>query len=381
MMAGEVALALMLVVGAGLLASSLVRLYRSGVGFDPKGLDNISISLDKLPLKGDAVLQFYRQLEDGLRRQPGVTSVSFARMVPFTHFVWDDDLSAGPAKPVHVYFNPGQPRLLSDHAHSPPRRPRFHLVRYPSTGLKIVLNQAAAKALFPDRSPLGQTIINLNSKPVLRYEVIGVVGDAKYEDLRTTAPATAYLPMTQYDGSRAPTTTPSSAPMAFPGPLPTPPALWPAASSPPFLRRAHPYGPHGRRVSQRRAHHGPARFLLRRMRAPRHRRRPLWHPRLSTARRTSEIGIRMALGARRPQVVAMVFLQNAGVALAGTAIGLVAALLASRALLEFPLRHFGPRSVGFRRLHRSLALIASAASLLPALRSARINPISAIRCE
>src|SRR6202040_3812741 len=86
-MASEVALALMLVVGAGLLASSLVRLYISGGGFDPKGLDNISFSLDKLPLKGEAVFNFYRQLETGLRRQPGVTSVSFARMVPFTHFV------------------------------------------------------------------------------------------------------------------------------------------------------------------------------------------------------------------------------------------------------------------------------------------------------
>ncbi len=55
MMASEVALALMLVVGAGLLASSLVRLYMSGAGFDPKGIQNISFSMDKEPLKGEAL--------------------------------------------------------------------------------------------------------------------------------------------------------------------------------------------------------------------------------------------------------------------------------------------------------------------------------------
>ena len=60
----------MLVVGAGLLASSLVRLYRSGAGFDPNGIQNISFSMDKQPLKGEALMQFYRQLGDGLRRQP-----------------------------------------------------------------------------------------------------------------------------------------------------------------------------------------------------------------------------------------------------------------------------------------------------------------------
>ena len=98
MMAGEVALALMLVVGAGLLASSLVRLYTSGAGFDPNGIQNISLSMDKQPLKGEALMQFYRQLEDGLRRQPTVTSVSFARVVPFTHSVWDEDLSVGAGK-------------------------------------------------------------------------------------------------------------------------------------------------------------------------------------------------------------------------------------------------------------------------------------------
>jgi ABC-type antimicrobial peptide transport system permease subunit len=101
----------------------------------------------------------------------------------------------------------------------------------------------------------------------------------------------------------------------------------------------------------------------------------------TTARRTNEIGIRMALGARRTQVVAMVFLQNAGVALAGTAMGLTAALFASRALSSFLYGITARDPWVFAGSILALALIASAASLLPALRSARINPMTAIRCE
>ena len=100
----------------------------------------------------------------------------------------------------------------------------------------------------------------------------------------------------------------------------------------------------------------------------------------AAARRTNEIGIRMALGARRTQVVAMVFRQNASIALAGTTLGLIAALLASRLLASFLTAH-PPAIPGSAGSILALALIASAASLLPALRSARINPMVAIRCE
>jgi ABC-type antimicrobial peptide transport system permease subunit len=99
------------------------------------------------------------------------------------------------------------------------------------------------------------------------------------------------------------------------------------------------------------------------------------------ARRTSEIGIRMALGARRAQVVGMVFRENAWIAAAGSLAGLVVAWLGSRTLASFlygtsvhdPWVLVG--SVG------ALASIASAASLLPALRAACIEPVTALRAE
>jgi ABC-type antimicrobial peptide transport system permease subunit len=101
----------------------------------------------------------------------------------------------------------------------------------------------------------------------------------------------------------------------------------------------------------------------------------------ATARRTSEIGIRMALGARRAQVVTLVCSQNALVAVAGTMAGLIAALLASKALASFLYGTTARDPWVLTGSVTALALIASAASLLPALRAARIDPMAAIRCE
>jgi ABC-type antimicrobial peptide transport system permease subunit len=101
----------------------------------------------------------------------------------------------------------------------------------------------------------------------------------------------------------------------------------------------------------------------------------------STARRTNEIGIRMALGARRVGVIALVFRENAMIAVLGSAGGLIAAILASRALASF-LYNTSPRDPWVLVTSVfALAAIATAASLLPALRAARIEPMAAIRYE
>jgi ABC-type antimicrobial peptide transport system permease subunit len=100
-----------------------------------------------------------------------------------------------------------------------------------------------------------------------------------------------------------------------------------------------------------------------------------------TARRSSEIGIRMALGAQRTRVLFMVFQENAVVALLGTVAGLGTALLTSRAMASF-LYGISPRDPWvLLGSIAALTLVASAASLVPALRAARVDPMAAIRCE
>jgi ABC-type antimicrobial peptide transport system permease subunit len=89
----------------------------------------------------------------------------------------------------------------------------------------------------------------------------------------------------------------------------------------------------------------------------------------------------MALGAQRVQVVALIFKENARVAIVGCVAGLVAAILASRVLASF-LYEISPHDPWVLVASAALLLaIASCASLLPAFQAARIEPIVAIRCE
>jgi ABC-type antimicrobial peptide transport system permease subunit len=101
----------------------------------------------------------------------------------------------------------------------------------------------------------------------------------------------------------------------------------------------------------------------------------------ATARRTSEIGIRMALGARRAQVVGMVFRENAWIAVVGSLAGLGAALLASRMLASFLYGTSARDPWVMAASVGALAVIASAASLVPAVRAARVEPMTALRTE
>jgi hypothetical protein len=250
-----------------------------------------------------------------------------------------------------------------------------------TAGLKIVLNQSAARLLAPDGNVLGRTVKNHDGDKNVLYQVVGVVGDAKYQDLRTDAPPAAYVPITQGD----PKSPSYQAIVRLDGP-----AASLASAARTLATQMAPSIPAPEMTSMEAI--VDESLASERMMAL-----------LSvffaicalavtavglygtlayaTARRTSEIGIRMALGARRVQVAQMVFGQNLWVVLAGTMFGLAAALVAARALTSFLYVTSARDPWVIAGSILALALIACAASLLPALRAARIEPMSAIRCE
>src|SRR5262249_447826 len=98
----------------------------------------------------------------------------------------------------------------------------------------------------------------------------------------------------------------------------------------------------------------------------------------ATARRTGEIGIRMALGAQRLNVIALVFRENAWVAITGSVAGLIAALMASKLLASFLYGTSVRDPWVMTASVLALLAVASAASLLPALRASKIEPIQAL---
>jgi predicted permease len=248
-----------------------------------------------------------------------------------------------------------------------------------SSGLKMILNQSAARLLFPDRNPLGQHILRGSKKT--DFEIVGVVGDAKYEDLRSVAPPAGYEPITQSEDKKPSftaviRTTGPTAPLAAAAhslaaqlapEIPTPvmttmdSIVDGSLSTERVMALLSGFFAGCALLVTGIGLYGTLAY--------------------NTARRTSEIGIRMALGAQRAGVVALIFRANTFIAAVGTAVGLIVAILASRALASF-LYDTSPRDpwilIGSVTV---LAFIASAASLLPAIRAARIEPITAIRCE
>lgn len=388
-MASQVALALILVVGAGLLTTSLRRLYTSGAGFDPNGVANLAFDMDQQPLNGDPLVRLYRQIADGLSHQPEVKSVSFAQIIPLTFPAPTLHFSV-PGKPPHdlaintvgpAYFQTMRIPLLEGR--------EFQWSDDKASGYKVVLNRAAAKMMFPGQDAIGQHIVrempNLRSpaSPSLMttMEVIAIVGDTKYTDFRTVAPPTAYSTISQNDS--------------------------PARSFSAVVRidgKPGPLAAAARLVTERLAPQVPAPVMTsmegivndslasERMMAGLSGYFALCALLVtavglygtlaySTAQRTGEIGVRMALGARRLDVLALVFGENAMIAFTGSLAGLIATAFASRLLAGFLYQ----TSVRDPRILlesvATLSIIASAASLLPAWRAARIEPAKAIRCE
>ena len=379
LMASEVALAMVLVAGAGLLATSLVRLYRTGLGFDPKGLINISFDMDKQSVEGDALIQMYQSLGDGLRHLPGVKSVSWEYVQPLIGMTINKDFQTPFSKGDRaVYTNIVAPEYFATMRIPVLAGRDFQWTDTKAEGKKIILNQAAAKILFPGQNAVGQQVTDDDK---VSFQVIAVVGDAHYMSIQRAAPPGVYSPITQSDSKK----------ISYTAVVRTNGPIAPLASATRSLAtRLAPTIPapaittmdsiindsisSQRMMALLSLFFAGCALLITAI--------GLYGTlAYATARRTSEIGIRMALGAQRVQVVSLIFKENARVAIVGCVAGLVAAILASRVLASF-LYEVSPHDPWVLVASAAVLLgIASCASLLPAFRAARIDPIVAIRCE
>jgi predicted permease len=390
LLATEVALAMVLVSGAGLLSASLVRLYKSGIGFDPHGLLLVDLDMNKQALDGDPLSRLYHDLVERFAHLPGVTSASLSGVTPLSGSSWTGDLHLPGGTDREMY----ESRVAPDY---------FRTMRIPllagreftwadnsGSGLKVILNEAAAKMLFPSGDAVGKQVREneVDDKGVRKenvYEVVAVVGNTKYTALRDAVPPTAYYAVAQSTEKK-----------------PSYTAILRVSGS--LSSHAAPLAASLRRVVAELAPEIPQPVLstmegqvddsvaAERVMAL----LSVFFAACallvtaiglygvlsySTARRTSEIGIRMALGAERAQVVSLIFRENAWVAVTGSALGLLVAALASRALATF-LYGTSPRDPWVLSLSLAMLwLISAVASIIPALRAASIDPMKALRTE
>jgi putative ABC transport system permease protein len=376
----EVALALVLLVGAGLMTRSFTKLLQVSPGFDSSNLVAARVLLPTTKYQRANQVRFYEDVIERVRREPGVMSASAVSAMPL------HDVGAAGALPFNVegqqppktedpmadvrivaprYFETMKIRLISG---------RFLDERDAEVGPRTsVINETMARRYFPNESPLGRTIQNPHGKS----EVVGVVGDVHNQGLDREPRKQVYLPMKQ-----SPT-----AGMALVARTERDAATFGNA----FQRAIWAVDP------------GQPIYELSTM--DQILARAVFLPRLSTTllgmfalaalllaalgiygvlsysvtQRTKEIGLRMALGASGGNTVAMIVRSSVGMVALGGVIGLVAASLLARSMAGI-LYGVGPFDLPSFALALLTLLIAGVvASLLPALRTTRVDPVVALR--
>lgn len=385
----ETAVGVMLLIGAGLLLRSLHRLTKVDLGFDPDHLLTASFDLSETRYNSDQQDSFVRDLLARIRSLPGVVAASGAIPLPMS----SDSFSVSfnlldhpvpeanhPSAEFHV-VSPG----IFEALRMPLVRGRFfndHDQR--DTEPVMIISASFARKYFPDEDPIGRRIeIGAGEgearKSYKTREVVGVVGDLRTATLEKEPAPTYYVPLPQLMwGPPTLVVRTKGDPMALAPALNK--ALESLDSEAPLynLRTMQDYlaldlGRARFQAMLLGLFAGIALLLtavgLYGVMAQ------------SVAQRTQEIGIRMALGASRENVRAMVLRRGTLLSLTGTAIGIVGALAFAR-LIESLLYEIPPHDpTTYLAVCAVLAVVAALASYVPASRATRLEPMVALRYE
>jgi macrolide transport system ATP-binding/permease protein len=393
----QVALSLVLITCAGLLARSLHNLERQDLGIRPEGLYVASLAPSIATAPAGALESLYARTRERLKRIPSVTHVGLALYSPMSGDNWASRITVEgqePSERLTASWNRVSPGYFAT-VGTPVIRGRDLDDRDRADApLVTVVSQRFAERFFPGQDPIGRRLGFTDSTGVgaREIEIVGVVGDAKYQDARAAPYVTFFLPFLQPESQvRAATGRVSRSQYAQAVVVRT---QGTTARLEQELRRA--LADVDRRLIVRTfrpmAEQVAGHFNLERLIA-----------RLTLAfgaaalllaclgiygvtsyavtRRTREIGIRMAVGATRTRVLGTV-LRGALVQLAaGVLVGVPAAIAAAR-LLESTL--FGVSAADPLVLAAGLGVLgiaAAIAALLPARRAATMDPVRALRME
>jgi len=382
----EIAIAMMLLIGAGLLMKSFVNLMNVNPGFRPGNVLTMSVVLPR-PRYPEQTrwVSFYDQLLERIGRLPGVESVGAVSSLPLSGGGTDSDFmiegrpEAGPGEQPVAWYSSVSPGYFAtmgirvvkgrvfteqDRAESPPA---------------IVITEAMAKRYFPDEEPLGKRIGNSNGGQIAWREIVGVVADVKHFGLDTDARPTMYLPHAQV-------------PVRFM-------SLTIHTASEPLRIVADVR----RQVSDLDGNLAVSNILTMDQLVS----QSVADPRFilvllasfagialllaalgiyglisySVTQRTHEIGLRMALGAEASDVLRMVVGHGALMASIGVGIGMACAFALTRLMSSLLFDVSATDPAIFASIGLLLMGVALAASFVPARRAIRVDPMIALRYE
>lgn len=385
----QVALSLTLLLGAGLFVRSLMNLDHVNTGFDRQNVLLFDLDPGATGYTDVARLDnLYHEVEDRVAALPGVNAASFS-IFTFNQGGWSDSV-------VPEGERPSAPQR--DANFNPVGREYFAVMGLPVLAGRVfgsqdtadsprvaVINKTMAETFFPGGSPIGKRFGMGDAAHSHDIQVVGVVGNAKYLTLGEEPMAMAYYPYTQYVPAWGVglflgrfevrvSGNPESAAAEIRRAIGEVNANLPIDSLQTLSERVDESITYARLLAQLSAFFGLLALFLACIGI-------YGIMSYAVGRRTSEIGIRMALGAGRRDVVRMVMREIITLVAAGIAVGLPLAVAGSRwaASLLFNLKPNDPLSIAGAVL--LLPAIAVFAGYLPARRASKVDPMVALRCE
>ncbi len=399
LVATEIAMAVVLLVGAGLMMKSLLRLLQSDVGFNPNNVLTMTVALPAAkyadPVKTNA---FFDQLHERVASLPGVNSAGTVNILPLqsgntTRFHIEGDPIPAPGQETEAnirtidenYFEMlGVPviagRMFNEHdlpvAQAPP--PAGAPTPPPQNGL-VVIGKTLADKLFAGRNPIGRKLAYTSSGGT--DEIIGVVGDVKIGGLDEALRPVVYFPFRRFPGNGTNLVVRTQG---------DPNAV--AASIREQTRSLEPdVAIFAVRSMPEIIGDSPAAFMRR-------------FPALligifaavalllasigiygvvsySVSQQTHYIGVRMALGAQTSDILKMVLRQGLTLAVAGMAIGVIAALGLTRLLKSLLFGVQATDIATFAFVLGTLFIVTLFACYIPARRATKVDPLVALRYE
>jgi putative ABC transport system permease protein len=391
LVAMEIALAMLLLVGSGLLLRSFSRLQEVPPGFQPDHLLVADIPLSPTAYaKPQDRYQFFDRLVERAKSLPGVRSAAAASFLPVSgggsiiHF----NITGRPPKSPHEFVAAGYRTITPNYLETlgvPLLQGRFFTrgdnEKSPAV---VIINATMAHTFFPNENPLGKRL-QLGALPeqeVPTMEIVGVVGDVHF-GLGTDPQAEMYLPYRQAD------------------------LLLPVFQLSVILRTAGDPALQTSALRSALAEIDPNQPLVKVRTMEENMATTVAQPRFRTwligilamlalvlaavgvygvmsytvTQRTSEIGVRVALGAQPKDVFRIIVGEGLRLALFGVGVGLVAALVLTRLLQSFLFGISAYDPLTFIAVSLLLTLVAVAASYFPARRATRVDPMIALRYE
>ena len=380
----EVALALVLLAGAGLLIRSFVQIQHVNSGFNASHVLTVPVSLPDVKYPGFTNrLQFINEVMGKLSALPGVRSVAAAGALP-THAVANTDFelvgklyaSGNPSADVVTatpgYFQTmgipllaGRPLSDEDSAHAP---------------TVVLINKAMADAYYAGENPVGRTVIMQDWGDPLPAQIVGVVANVRQNSMEAAARPAVYFPLAQFPQGTLITyllaktdVDPQSLIAAVRE------QIWAIDPQQPVVASTME-----QEISESLSRRQFTLMLLGSFAALALALAIIGVYGVisySVSQRTQEFGIRMAIGAQRRHVLSMIVRQSLRIAGVGVALGLMASFVLTRTIRSLLFEVSTTDPLTFASIAVVILVLAVGASLVPAYRATRVDPMVALRYE